>query len=108
LGTITLEEAAKRLRISREEAEEWLRTGALAGEQVGGHWQVEEDSLESARQVRETQEELVEEGYLDPAEIAETTQEAREEAEEEGDEAVAGQGDDDRDEVLDPRELDRD
>jgi excisionase family DNA binding protein len=83
LSTISVEEAARRLRVSREEVEDWLRSGALAGEQVAGEWQIDPDSLDEARLVRETQEELVEEGYLDRAEIAETTREMREEAEEE-------------------------
>ncbi len=107
MGTITLEEAAKRLRISREEAEEWIKTGALAGEQVGGRWQVEEGSLATARQVRETQEELVEEGYLDPAEVAETTREEREDAEE-GEKPAADEDRDDEGETLGPGELERD
>jgi excisionase family DNA binding protein len=81
VSTISLEEAAQRLRISRDEAEEWLRTGALAGERVGGRWRIDEASLATARQVRETQEELVEEGYLDPAEVVETTLQERGEAE---------------------------
>ncbi len=106
MGTITLEEAAKRLRITREEAEEWVKTGALAGEQVGGRWQIEEDSLATARQVRETQEELVEEGYLDPSEVAETTLEEREEAEAGEEPPTEGEGDEDK--TLDPRELERD
>ena len=81
------------------------RTGALAGKQVGGRWRIEEDSLEAAGQVRQEQEDLAEEGYLDPAEIAETTREAREEAEED---AEVPTGDDDRGETIDRRELKRD
>ncbi len=106
MGTITLEEAAKRLGISPEEAEEWLESGALEGDRVGGRWQGEEDSLATARQVREVQDELVEEGYLDPAEVAETTLEEREEAEE-GSEPAADRGGDEG-ETLDPAELERD
>jgi excisionase family DNA binding protein len=48
-GTISVAEAAKRLKRSTEQVRRYLREGKLRGQRVGNQWFVEEASLEESR-----------------------------------------------------------
>ncbi len=78
---MSVDQAAERLGVDADTVVGWIHDGTLEGREVRGRWQVSTESVERAWQVRETQQELVEEGYLSEAEVEETTRQMREEAE---------------------------
>lgn len=76
-GWLTTGQAAERLGVTIPTIKEWVRRGTLKGTPVGSRWVVSEDSVERIVGIRKALDDLDEEGYPTPEEIASLTREAR-------------------------------